>query len=140
MREYQQADTCCIDKASSVELDEAICSMYRWYRDATVCIVHLADTVMLADVTRDEWFKRGWTLQELLAPQRIKFFNKNWQPLTAAHNDKDKDSPLLPALSDATTISEDDLESFSPGTDLLHQKMSWAPDARRHELRKSRMR
>jgi hypothetical protein len=29
--EYLWVDTCCIDKSSSAELQEAICSMYRWY-------------------------------------------------------------------------------------------------------------
>lgn len=124
--DWAWSDTCCIDKTSSVELDEAIRSMYRWYRDATVCIVHLADTVTLADVARDDWFTRGWTLQELLAPRRIKFFNRDWQPLTAFSNDKDEDSPLLPILSNTTTISMDHLTSFAPGTNLLHEKMRWA--------------
>jgi hypothetical protein len=30
--EYLWVDTCCIDKTSSAELQEAICSMYRWYK------------------------------------------------------------------------------------------------------------
>lgn len=24
------------------------------------------------------WFKRGWTLQELLAPKNIRFYNRTW--------------------------------------------------------------
>ena len=36
-------DTCCINKDSSAELSEAINSMYRWYRDAGRCYVHLFD-------------------------------------------------------------------------------------------------
>jgi hypothetical protein len=32
--EYFWVDSCCIDKASSAELQEAINSMFRWYRDA----------------------------------------------------------------------------------------------------------
>jgi hypothetical protein len=31
---YLWADTCCIDRTSSAELQEAICSMYRWYKNA----------------------------------------------------------------------------------------------------------
>ncbi|KAF1849443.1 HET-domain-containing protein [Cucurbitaria berberidis CBS 394.84] len=34
---YIWVDTCCIDKSSSAELQEAINSMFRWYRDAEVC-------------------------------------------------------------------------------------------------------
>ena len=36
-------DTCCINKANLSELDEAIRSMFRWYRDATRCYVYLSD-------------------------------------------------------------------------------------------------
>jgi hypothetical protein len=35
--EYFWLDTCCIDKSSSAELQEAINSMFRWYRDAARC-------------------------------------------------------------------------------------------------------
>ncbi|KAI0754644.1 heterokaryon incompatibility protein-domain-containing protein [Daedaleopsis nitida] len=36
-------DTCCIDKTSSVELSEAINSMYHWYAKAAVCYAYLDD-------------------------------------------------------------------------------------------------
>jgi hypothetical protein len=41
--QYFWIDTCCIDKSSSAELQEAINSMFRWYRDAVKCYVYLAD-------------------------------------------------------------------------------------------------
>ncbi|KAH9926839.1 heterokaryon incompatibility protein-domain-containing protein, partial [Amylocystis lapponica] len=42
--DWAWTDTCCIDKTSSAELDEAIRSMYKWYADAKICIVYLAET------------------------------------------------------------------------------------------------
>lgn len=66
--EFAWSDTCCIDKSSSTELDESIRSMFRWYRDSTICIVHLAKSTTIEDILHDEWTARGWTLQELLAP------------------------------------------------------------------------
>ena len=36
--EWVWVDTCCIDKRSSVELSEAINSMYRWYENSKVYI------------------------------------------------------------------------------------------------------
>ena len=36
-------DTCCIDKKNAVELQEAISSMFRWYRNADRCYVYLDD-------------------------------------------------------------------------------------------------
>lgn len=37
------ADTVCIDKRSSVDLSEAVNSMFKWYQSAAVCLVHLFD-------------------------------------------------------------------------------------------------
>ncbi|KAF8200349.1 hypothetical protein BJ912DRAFT_1038848 [Pholiota molesta] len=33
-------DTVCINKESSAELDESIRSMFKWYRDASICLTH----------------------------------------------------------------------------------------------------
>jgi hypothetical protein len=41
--EYVWVDTCCIDKSSSSELQEAICSMYAWYKKAKICYAYLED-------------------------------------------------------------------------------------------------
>lgn len=41
--EYVWIDTCCINKDSSAELQEAINSMYQWYHNAATCYVYLAD-------------------------------------------------------------------------------------------------
>ncbi|EIW77935.1 hypothetical protein CONPUDRAFT_61977, partial [Coniophora puteana RWD-64-598 SS2] len=85
---FAWTDTCCIDKSSSAELDEAIRSMFRWYQNSTLCIVHLANTDQVESIHTEEWFRRGWTLQELLAPPRVKFFNKNWTPICPTGDDK----------------------------------------------------
>ena len=45
--EHVWIDTCCIDKTNSVELSEAINSMFNWYRNATECYVYLADVTSL---------------------------------------------------------------------------------------------
>ncbi|KAN0084763.1 HET domain containing protein [Elaphomyces granulatus] len=93
--QYFWIDTCCIDKSSSAELQEAINSMFRWYRDAAKCYVYLADVPRLSldvDVKfsqlpwessfrKSRWFTRGWTLQELIAPASIEFFSKEGEQL-----------------------------------------------------------
>jgi hypothetical protein len=76
--EHVWIDTCCIDKTNSVELSEAINSMFNWYRNATECYVYLADVTSLKDFGASRWFTRGWTLQELIAPDSAIFFNKDW--------------------------------------------------------------
>ena len=91
--EYAWIDTCCIDKSSSAELSEAINSMYRWYEISEVCYVYLADALedcrsMHAlrqptsfETGRCRWLSRGWTLQELIAPHSLRFYNRNWSPI-----------------------------------------------------------
>jgi len=72
-------DTCCIDKTNSVELQEAINSMFRWYRDAEKCYVYLIDVSTPnweAPFRNSRWFTRGWTLQELIAPASVEFFSR----------------------------------------------------------------
>ncbi|KAF8969680.1 hypothetical protein BDZ97DRAFT_1794623 [Flammula alnicola] len=81
-------DTLCINKISTSELDESIRSMYRWYLDSSICIAYLAETSVVSDMKRDRWFTRGWTLQEYLAPKNLKFYNKDWMPLSSDDNDK----------------------------------------------------
>jgi hypothetical protein len=85
--QYFWVDTCCIDKSNSTELSEAINSMFRWYRNAAKCYVYLSD-VSTCDHDQNnlsfqswepafrnsEWFTRGWTLQELIAPPLVEFF------------------------------------------------------------------
>jgi hypothetical protein len=75
-------DTCCIDKTNHAELAESINSMFRWYEEAVVCHVFLADLAADADLEdalpRCRWFTRGWTLQELIAPKTVHFHDKSW--------------------------------------------------------------
>jgi len=77
------SDTCCIDKESSAELQEAIGSMFSWYRLSALTMVHLADVSDTGRLTSSVWFKRGWTLQELLAPHTMLFFHSRLVALPA---------------------------------------------------------
>ena len=77
--DYVWVDTCCINKTSSAELSEAINSMFKWYQKAVVCYVFLADLAPESVSLKDcEWFRRGWTLQELIAPREVHFYDKYW--------------------------------------------------------------
>ena len=80
--QYVWIDTCCIDKDSSAELSEAINSMYQWYAQSFVCYVLLVDVSVSRTLGDDfigsRWFTRGWTLQELLAPTSVVFYDKDW--------------------------------------------------------------
>jgi hypothetical protein len=76
--EWAWIDTCCIDKSSSAESSEAINSMFRWYQKASVCYAYLSDISWelqgSGEIVNSRWFTRGWTLQELLAPNSVEFY------------------------------------------------------------------
>ncbi|KOC16422.1 hypothetical protein AFLA70_157g002641, partial [Aspergillus flavus AF70] len=119
--EYVWIDTCCIDKSSSAELSEAINSMFAWYQEAKICFAYLSD-VPGVPFQRSKWFTRGWTLQELIAPRNVIFFDGGWRELG------DKRS-LGKRISECTRIPESvllrkkDLNMFSAA-----QRMSWAAE------------
>ncbi|KAL4082154.1 heterokaryon incompatibility protein-domain-containing protein [Scleroderma yunnanense] len=129
--EWLWVDTCCIDKRSSAELSEAINSMYRWYANSRVCYAYLHDVEEAFPTKRDdakypksngrpEWFSRGWTLQEMIAPTDVRFFNKRWRPI----GDK---SALAPTLSNITRVPENILTNGLPSNrPCVAQIMSWA--------------
>ena len=116
-------DTCCIDRSSSADLSEAINSMYQWYGQAEFCIAYLADISI--DETRverkrfweSEWFKRGWTLQELLASREVVFCDRSWKAIGTK-------TRLKAYVSRATHISIRHL--FTPSEASVAAKMSWA--------------
>ncbi|OAX37463.1 hypothetical protein K503DRAFT_771461 [Rhizopogon vinicolor AM-OR11-026] len=132
--EFAWSDTCCIDKSSSTELDESIRSMFRWYENSEICIIHLAQSETIEDIMDDEWMKRGWTLQELLAPRKIKLFSSHWLPMTDDRNDKShEETKMMKTLERATGIPLDDISIYFSGSFGVDRRMAWA--ARRKTTR-----
>ncbi|KAK4580315.1 hypothetical protein LTR86_000518 [Recurvomyces mirabilis] len=127
--QYSWVDTCCINKESSAEVSEAINSMYSWYGGSVICYAYLDDVVKSGDFANSLWFSRGWTLQELIAPPEIRFFDHQWSYLGSRHTRGIQ-------LSDITNIPCQVLTSW--GRRNLHrysvaQHFSWA--ARRKTTR-----
>ncbi|KAI6000041.1 heterokaryon incompatibility protein-domain-containing protein [Pisolithus albus] len=126
-------DTCCIDKRSSAELSEAINSMYRWYENSTKCYVYLHDVDGRFPSEPDdksfpnfngwpEWFSRGWTLQELIAPKDVEFFNKGWEPIGTKRQHTEVLSMITRVPRNVLIYG---LRSHRP---CVAQIMSWAAD------------
>ncbi|EXJ92796.1 hypothetical protein A1O3_01349 [Capronia epimyces CBS 606.96] len=135
-------DSICINKANSVEDQKAITSMFTWYRRASVCYTYLSDVVVPAtkakavyDVGRgpcpcpfwraedpskpSEWFERGWCLQELLAPNQMEFYDRNWTKMGTR-------AELAEAIAAITRIKPEYLtgeEDFRKAS--IAAKMSW---------------
>lgn len=128
---YVWIDTCCIDKSSSAELSEAINSMYQWYREASICYVYLSDVVEAefeANFPLSRWFKRGWTLQELLAPEDVVFYDRNWVSLGTKDDHADWISIITGIDSEALLPGgqHEDFTEATLGRFCIAKRMSWA--------------
>ncbi|KAH7398566.1 hypothetical protein BKA66DRAFT_391331, partial [Pyrenochaeta sp. MPI-SDFR-AT-0127] len=126
-------DTCCINKADPVELQDAINSMFRWYRDATVCYVYLEDVSKFKRKAghkqlechwkqafrESRWFNRGWTLQELIAPPIVQFFSAEGVQLG-------EKSGLEQLLHSITSINIRALQGAPLRQFNVEERLSWA--------------
>ncbi|KAL2693895.1 hypothetical protein Neosp_000461 [[Neocosmospora] mangrovei] len=126
--EWIWIDTCCIDKSSSAELSEAVNSMFRWYQEADICIAYLADVQHIDPRPADyvaylgdsDWFTRGWTLQELLAPRSVEFYSADWKHLGSKNN-------ISLDLQRITGINAAYLNGHKEVTEAsVAERMSWA--------------
>lgn len=133
--QYLWADTCCIDKTNSTELSEAINSMWKWYKECALCVVYLSDvddavckhqqgeSVTLPDganqFAKSQWFTRSWTLQELIAPTNLTFYNSSWERLGSKIE-------LLAEVETVTNIAQAALKNFDTEDWSVAQRMSWA--------------
>jgi hypothetical protein len=129
---YFWVDTCCIDKRDNVELSTALNSMFRWYRRATKCYVHLSDVHVPDEVPdaqefritwedafrRSRWFTRGWTLQELLAPASVEFFSANGKQLGSKIT-------LEQEIHEITRIPIRALRNYDLREFKVDERMSW---------------
>jgi hypothetical protein len=119
---YIWIDTCCIDKTNRVELGEAINSMFNWYKNAKRCYAYLADFKLKGTLPfhQSEWFTRGWTLQELLAPREVDFYDVDWNHIGTK-------TSKVAAVEKATGIPKGYLLGRAPLDHAsIAQRMSWA--------------
>ncbi|KAK3503348.1 heterokaryon incompatibility protein-domain-containing protein [Neurospora crassa] len=129
--EYIWIDTCCIDKSDPTELSLAINSMFRWYEASRVCYAYRSDVMSPSSRSRvpwfkeegfnvfsqSRWFRRGWTLQELLAPDVLEFLYEDWTPIASRED-------MACEIQRGTGIASDHLANFRICS--LATKLSWA--------------
>jgi hypothetical protein len=138
---YFWIDTCCINKANVAEFDGAINLMFRWYRDSARCYVYLSDVshapngansehghlLWESEFRKSRWFTRGWTLQELLAPDLIEFYSQEWRRLG------DRTS-LEQHIHEITGIPTLALQGASLSQFSVNERISWNKHRRtKHE-------
>ncbi|KYG44756.1 hypothetical protein M433DRAFT_5162, partial [Acidomyces richmondensis BFW] len=128
-------DTCCINKDSAAELSEAVNLMFKWYQNAELCLAYLEDVKTVEDKTsfqKSEWFRRGWTLQELVAPRTVVFLTEKWQVIgnkgaSSSHYNGSATGPGLEKdIATVTGISEEILHKYEASVALTDaEKISW---------------
>lgn len=125
-QQWVWVDTCCIDKSSSADLTESINSMYRWYQKAAECYAYLVDfnpgSLLEEELEKCRWFTRGWTLQELIAPRTVLFYDRDWNLLG-----RKSDKHILEVINRITHVSEHILLHRRPlGDFAIAERMLWA--------------
>jgi hypothetical protein len=118
---YAWCDTCCINKSSSAELSEAINSMFRYYKEASVCFAYLFDVTHTAySFNSSKWLSRGWTLQELIAPKNVVFFDQKWEF-------RGTKASLAAQITEITGIPDEVLKNQMELSEVpVAQRFSWA--------------
>ncbi|KAF1967610.1 kinesin light chain [Bimuria novae-zelandiae CBS 107.79] len=135
---YFWIDTCCIDKWNLSELSKSINSMYRWYKNAIKCYVFLSDVSVStttgipqrsdweASFRDSQWFTRGWTLQELIAPVSVEFFSSEGRRIG------DKRS-LEQLVYEITSIPVEALRNCPLDGFTISERMEWAENRKTTE-------
>ncbi|KAK5728214.1 hypothetical protein LTR17_012119 [Elasticomyces elasticus] len=129
-------DTCCVTQHSTKEVDEAVRAMFRWYANAHVCLAYLSDVVEPHDKCQFEasqWHRRGWTLQELLAPQAVIFLSRTWDVIGHKLDKRCTNLPtldvgpsLVPAIAEVARIPGSVLYSYEQSRKLtVEEKLTW---------------
>ncbi|KAI6030308.1 hypothetical protein EDC04DRAFT_2711335 [Pisolithus marmoratus] len=107
--------------------------MYRWYQNSQICYAYLGDVEESSFPSQrtsrfsrsngwPEWFVRGWTLQELIAPRRVEFFNRHWMHIGNAQR-------LASVLERITRIPANVFRyGLASERRSIAQIMSWAAD------------
>lgn len=100
--------------------------MFPWYKKSAICYVYLSDVQSSDDPRLDSssfmisrWFERGWTLQELLAPTDVRFYNAEWEQLGTKR-------ALAAMITRITNIPVRFLRNEPLSRASVAQRMSWA--------------
>lgn len=88
--------------------------MFLWYRQSVLAAVYLSDASGTGDLANAIWFKRGWTLQELLLPRTVLFYTRHWTLYRPSSIHKE-DRVILSGLERESGVSLSHLANFYSG-------------------------
>ncbi|PNP55780.1 hypothetical protein THARTR1_04000 [Trichoderma harzianum] len=105
--------------------------MFKWYKNSAIAYAFLEDypsprieksalNTTSVGFRHSRWFTRGWTLQELIAPQRLEFYNKSWEKIA-------EKTAIAKELSVVTGVDAFVLNGSGPLQQVsVGRRLSWA--------------
>ena len=123
-------DTCYINKADYIVLQEALVVMFKWYESSAMTIIFLRGVrspPQRGDLFRSIWNSRAWTLQEYHASKVVRFYTEEWMPYLSLDIPNHKESPeIISEMEEATGVSARALMALLPGSDDIREKLCLA--------------
>ena len=121
------SDTCCINKADSAVLQEALVSMFQWYQGSSMTVVRLCDVFSPSrrgDLVRSIWNTRAWTFQEYHASKVVLFYNSDWTLYRNLDVPNHKECPeIIAEMEEATGVESRALAAIQPGSENIRKKL-----------------
>ena len=125
------SDTCCVNQLDKGVQQESLVAMFRWYRGASLTVVHLlgvmSESRVFGCLWRSIWNTRGWTYQEYIASEVVQFYTEDWKPYLGLDIFNDKESPvILSEMEQAMKFATEELATLQPGLEMVREKLCLA--------------
>ncbi|KAI9570056.1 hypothetical protein HD554DRAFT_429967 [Boletus coccyginus] len=122
------SDTCCVNQQDKGVQQESVVAMFRWYRAASLTIVHLlgvlSESQEIGCLWRSIWNTRGWTYQEYIASMVVQFYTEDWKPYLGLDIFNHKESPIiLSEMEQAMNFATHELATLQPGLERVREKL-----------------
>ena len=126
--EWAWSDTCCVNQLDKGIQQESLVAMFRWYRGASLPVVHLlgvlSESQEFGCLWRSIWNTRGWTYQEYIASEVVQFYTEDWKPYLGLDIFNHKESPIIHwEMERRMNFSTDELATLQPGLERVREKL-----------------
>ena len=126
--QWAWSDTCCVDQLDRGVQQESLVAMFRWYRGASLTVVHLLGVLSEAQefgcLWRSIWNTRGWTYQEYIASEVVQFYTEDWKPYLGLDIFNHKESSIiLSEMEQAMNFATEELATLQPGLERVREKL-----------------
>ena len=126
--QWAWSDTCCVDQLDKGVQQESLVAMFKWYRGASLTVVHLlgvlSESQVFGCLWRSIWNTRGWTYQEYIASEVVQFYTEDWKPYLGLDTFNHKESPIiLSEMEQAMNFTRQQLATLQPGLDRVREKL-----------------